>query len=137
VEPRSKQVLTVLGPVTVERAYYHCSSCQAGMVLRDEALDIVGSSFSPGVRRMMSRVGSKESFEKGRQGLKELAGVEVTTKQVEPVSEQMGQQAESWQPLTRRFTTSRPMPSGCATPSSDARGCLSARVWSKPAARLS
>jgi len=97
VEQRSKQVLTVLGPVTVERAYYHCSSCQAGMIPRDDALDIAGSSFSPGVRRMMSRVGSKEPFERGRQDLKELAGVEVTAKQVERVSEQMGQQAESWQ----------------------------------------
>lgn len=98
VEQRSKQVLTVLGSVTVERAYYHCSSCQAGMIPRDDALDIVGSSFSPGVRRMMSRVGSKEPFEKGRQDLKELAGLEVTAKQVERISEQTGQQAESRPP---------------------------------------
>lgn len=97
VEHRSKQVLTVLGSVRVERAYYHCPSCQAGMIPRDDALDIVGSSFSPGVRRMMSRVGSKEPFEKGRQDLKELAGLEVTAKQVERISEQMGQHAESWQ----------------------------------------
>jgi len=97
VERRSKQVLTVLGPVTVERAYYHCSSCQAGMIPRDDALDIMGSGFSPGVRRMMSRVGSKQSFEKGRQDLKELAELEVTAKQVERISEQMGQQAKSWQ----------------------------------------
>lgn len=97
VEHRCKQVLTVLGSVTVERAYYHCAGCQAGMIPRDDALDIVGSSFSPGVRRMMSRVGSKEPFEKGRQDLKQLAGLEVTAKQVERISEQMGQQAESWQ----------------------------------------
>jgi len=97
VKHRSKQVLTVLGPAEVRRAYYHCPTCQAGMIPRDDALDIVGSSFSPGVRRMMSRVGSKESFQDGRQDLKELAGLEVTTKQVERVSEQLGQQAQSWQ----------------------------------------
>lgn len=96
VEHRSKQVLTVLGPVEVQRAYYHCPGCQAGMIPRDEALDIAGTSFSPGVRRMMSRVGSKESFQEGRQDLKELAGLEVTAKQVERVSEQLGGQAESW-----------------------------------------
>lgn len=100
VEHRPKQVLTVLGPVEVRRAYYHCPTCQAGRIPRDEALDIVGSSFSPGVRRMMSRVGSKESFQDGRQDLKELAGLEVTAKQVERVSEQLGQQAQSWQPPT-------------------------------------
>lgn len=46
---------------------------------------------------MMSRVGSKESFQEGRRDLKELAGLEVTAKQVERVSEQLGQQAQSWQ----------------------------------------
>lgn len=45
---------------------------------------------------MMSRVGSKESFQEGRQDLKELAGLEVTSKQVERVSEQLGGQAERW-----------------------------------------
>ena len=98
VEYRPKQVLTVLGPVEVERAYYHCPTCQAGIIPRDEALDIVGSSFSPGVRRMMGRVGSKESFQEGQEDLKELASLEVTAKQVERVSEQLGQQAESWRP---------------------------------------
>ena len=97
VTHRSKQVLTVLGPIQLQRAYYHCSGCQAGRIPKDDALDIVGSSFSPGVRRMMSRVGSKESFQNGRQDLKELAGLEVTAKQVERVSEQLGQQAQSWQ----------------------------------------
>jgi hypothetical protein len=98
VEYRPKQVLTVLGPVEVQRAYYHCPTCQAGIISRDEALDIVGSSFSPGVRRMMGRVGSKESFQEGQEDLKELASLEVTAKQVERVSEQLGQQAESWRP---------------------------------------
>ena len=38
VEHRSKQVLTVLGPVEVQRAYYHCPTCQAGRIPRDEVL---------------------------------------------------------------------------------------------------
>jgi len=96
VEHRSKQVLTVLGQIEVERAYYHCSGCQAGVMPRDEELDIAGSSFSPGVRRMMARVGSKESFQEGQHDLKELAGLEVTAKQVERISEQLGEEAESW-----------------------------------------
>jgi hypothetical protein len=50
---------------------------------------------------MMGRVGSKESFQEGQQDLKELAGLEVTAKQVERVSEQLGQQAESWRTKAR------------------------------------
>jgi hypothetical protein len=56
---RSKQILTVLSSVQVQRAYYHCPRCQSGWFPKDQELDVVRSSFSPGVRRMMGRVGAK------------------------------------------------------------------------------
>lgn len=92
---RSKRVVTVLGPITVNRAYYYCQDCDCGVVPKDQEFDIVGSSFSPGVRRMMARVGAKESFSDGREDLKELAGIEVTVKQVERVSEAIGRDLEA------------------------------------------
>ena len=95
VDYRWKAVLTVLGPVKVERAYYHCSRCGGGVIPKDRALDIVRTSFSPGIRRMMGRVGSKESFEAGGQDLEELAGVKVTAKQVERVAEAIGVEVEA------------------------------------------
>jgi hypothetical protein len=93
---RGKQVLTVLSSVEVQRAYYHCPACQGGLVPKDQELDVVGSSFSPGVRRMMGRVGAKEPFEQGRNDLEELAGVVVQTKQVERISAQLGLQVEAF-----------------------------------------
>jgi len=66
VEYRDKRVTTMLSPVNVKRAYYHCSGCGRGQLPKDNDLDIVRTSFSPGVRRMMGRVGSKESFDEGR-----------------------------------------------------------------------
>jgi len=92
---REKEMVTVVGPVKIQRAYYYCAESQAGRIPKDESLDIVGTHFSPGVRRMMGRVGSKESFEEGRQDLEELAGIWVTTKQVERVAEQIGEQVEA------------------------------------------
>ena len=91
---RSKDLVTVLSPVKVERAYYHCAVCGGGILPKDEDLDIVDNSFSPGVRRMMGRVGGKEAFDEGRRDLEELAGVVVKTKAVERVSEAIGQQIE-------------------------------------------
>lgn len=91
---RGKHILTVLSSVEVQRAYYHCPDCQSGLVPKDQELDVVGSSFSPGVRRMMGRVGAKQPFEQGRGDLEELAGVVVQTKQVERVSAQLGAQVE-------------------------------------------
>ena len=57
VEFRNKELLTVLAPVAVRRAYYYCKICEAGVIPKDRELDIVHSSFSPGVRRMMGQMG--------------------------------------------------------------------------------
>jgi len=94
IEYRDKQLLTALSPVEVKRAYYHCEECKDGLIPKDQELDIVDTSFSPGVRRMMGQVGGKEPFEEGRRDLENLAGVLVKTKAVERVSQAIGQQIE-------------------------------------------
>jgi hypothetical protein len=94
VEYRKKRLVTVLNAAEVRRAYYHCDACEAGIIPKDRELDIAGTSFSPGVRRMMGQVGGKEAFEDGRKDLELLAGLEVNTKAVERVSEAVGQQIE-------------------------------------------
>lgn len=96
VSYRDKQIITVLSAVDVQRAYYHCPDCQSGLVPKDQELDVVGSSMSPGVRRMIGRVGAKEPFAQGGADLEELAGVVVPTKQVERVSAQLGVQVEAF-----------------------------------------
>jgi hypothetical protein len=95
IEYRDKQLLTALSPVEVKRAYYHCEECKAGVIPKDRDLDIIDTSFSPGVRRMMGRVGGKEPFEEGRRDLEDLAGVLVKTKAVERVSRAIGKQIET------------------------------------------
>jgi hypothetical protein len=94
VEYRRKEILTVLSKVAVERAYYYCAVCAGGVIPKDQELDIVGTCFSPGVRRLMGRVGGKDSFAEGRKDLEELAGIMVKTKSVERVSEALGGQIE-------------------------------------------
>lgn len=106
VEYRTKQLVTVLAPVQVQRAYYHCARCGAGLVPKDQHLDIVNNSFSPGVRRLMGRVGGKEAFDEGRRDLEELAGVLVQTKAVERVSEAIGQDIERFSEAERRAALS-------------------------------
>ena len=92
---RSKQLITVLGPVEIGRAYYYCEQCQDGVIPKDRELDIVGTSLSPGVRRMIGRVGGKEPFDEGRTDLEELAGVCVSTKAVERAAEAIGEDIEA------------------------------------------
>jgi hypothetical protein len=89
-DTRPKQCLTVLGRVRLDRAYYVCPDCHQGQAPRDAELDVLGTEYSPGVRRMMAAVGSDSSFDRGREQMELLAGLEVTTKAVERQSEAIG-----------------------------------------------
>ena len=90
-ELRSKPVLTVVGQVEVSRPYYLCPHCHTGQFPADVELDIENSEFSPGVRRMQAVVGQEAPFDHGRQQMKLLADLEVTTKAVERTAEVIGE----------------------------------------------
>lgn len=89
---RGKHLDTVLGPVRLRRAWYHCGQCRAGAAPRDAELGVAGASLSPGLRRMVARVAAAKPFAQARQDLAELAGLELTTKRVERCAEADGQQ---------------------------------------------
>jgi hypothetical protein len=89
-EQRGKPVLTAVGPVEVLRPYYLCAHCGVGQFPVDVELDIENTEFSPGVRRMQAMVGQEAPFEHGREQMKVLAGLEVTTKSVERTAEAIG-----------------------------------------------
>jgi hypothetical protein len=89
-ELRSKTVLTAVGPVEVSRPWYLCPHCHQGQFPADVELDVVDTEFSPGVRRMQALVGQEAPFDHGREQMKLLAGLEVTTKSVERVAEAIG-----------------------------------------------
>jgi hypothetical protein len=90
VELRSKPVLSAVGQVRVSRPYYLCPHCHTGQFPADVELDIENTEFSPGVRRMQALVGQEAPFDHGRQQMKVLAGLEVTTKAVERAAEAIG-----------------------------------------------
>lgn len=89
-ELRRKAILTAVGPVQVWRPYYLCPHCHQGQFPADQELDVLDTEFSPGVRRMQALVGQDASFDHGREQMQRLAGLEVTTKSVERVSESIG-----------------------------------------------
>jgi len=82
----------VLGELTLERAYYHCTVCNAGFCPRDRVLGLSETSLSPALTRMAGVVGALVSFAEGSELLQELAGVHVKTKQVERTAEALGRE---------------------------------------------
>ena len=87
---RDKNLDTVLGPVTLRRAWYHCRDCGTGLAPRDRELGVAGASLSAGLARMVARVGAHEPFAQARRDLAELAGIGLTAKRVERSAEASG-----------------------------------------------
>jgi hypothetical protein len=90
-ELRCKPVLTAVGKSEVSRPYYLCAHCHQGQFPADVELDIENTELSPGVRRRQAVVGQGSPFDQGRQQMKLLAGLEVTTKSVERTAEAVGE----------------------------------------------
>ena len=91
-EMRPRRLLTMMGSVDVVRPYYLCSHCRQGQFPFDVELDIEKQDLSPGVRRMLALVGQAAPFDQGREHMKVLAGLEVTTKAVERTAEAIGEE---------------------------------------------
>lgn len=81
---------SVLGPLRLQRAYYHCAQCAGGFCPRDRALRMEQFSLTPGVLRMTGSTAALVSFEESSALLRELAGVQVSIKQVERAAEALG-----------------------------------------------
>jgi hypothetical protein len=75
VSYRGKSFDTVLGLVTVTRAWYHCAECGHGLAPRDAGLGIAGESMSPGLRAMNDRAAAAVPFARAAGLLEDLAGV--------------------------------------------------------------
>lgn len=113
-DQRPKRLLTVMGPVEWERAYYVCPRCHTGQSPRDRELDVQGTGYSPGVRRMMALVGGETSFDQGREQLELLAGIQVTAKAVERQTEAIGADIAAREQAEIRRAKQLEFPTVCA-----------------------
>jgi len=78
VSCRDKTVDTVLGSVTLRRAWYHCDQCGHGFAPRDAGLAVAGQTMSPGLARMTDRAGAALPFTPAARLVGELAGITLT-----------------------------------------------------------
>ena len=116
---RPKTVSTVLGPVQVARAWYHCRECERGFAPRDEQLGVAGTSLSPGLAEMIARAGAEVPFGKAAALLADLAGVTVSARTVERSAEASGaaaRKAGAAEAALLRARTVRPLPPPAPVP---------------------
>jgi len=93
---RSKRLLTTLGAAPFARSFYQCQQCHQARFPDDERLDIINTTYSPGVRRLMARAGSQTQFEQAADDLLCYAGLKIEAREIERVAEDVGRQVEQW-----------------------------------------
>ncbi len=110
---RPKTVITVLGPVQMMRAWYHCAECGRGFAPRDEQLGVAGASLSPGLAEMIARAGAEVPFGTAAALVKDLAGIAVSARTVERSAEASGtaaRKAGAAEAALLRARAIRPLP---------------------------
>ena len=87
---RDKAFDTVLGLVTVTRAWYHCAKCGHGLAPRDAGLGVAGQSMSPGLAAMNDIAAAAGPFAGAARLLEKIGGVQLAVKRVERAAEASG-----------------------------------------------
>jgi len=93
---KDKRLRTILGEVSWRRSAYQCPVCGKIRYPADAILNVAGTGFSPGARRMMAREGAKECFRQAAEDLEFLAHLRVDAKDVERTAENTGRMVDDW-----------------------------------------
>ena len=89
---RPAEVLTVLGPITVQRPYYHCAHCHHGFAPLDAQLALCAGSISAGLDELLALLGATEdSFEAAAAVLDKLTLVQVCPTLARAATARLGQ----------------------------------------------
>jgi hypothetical protein len=110
---RDKSFDTVLGLVTVTRAWYHCAGCGHGLAPRDTELGVARESMSPGLAAMNDIAAAAGPFAGAARLLEEIGGIRLTAKRVERAAEASGTAVAQAGRERARLTAARklvPMP---------------------------
>ena len=88
---RPATVTTILGPITVQRPYYHCAACGHGGSPVDAQLQICAGSRSAGLDELLALLGAtQDSFADAASVLEQLTLVHVSPNSVRDATETLG-----------------------------------------------
>jgi hypothetical protein len=111
---RRRRVVSLVGELSLLRAYYHCRQCGRGWVPLDEQLGLEGHGFSPGVQRLTAQLGGDLVFARVEKFLREV-GVVVSTKEAERRSEEAGRRFEACQQERMAQVLADPWPTAASS----------------------
>lgn len=91
VEYRGRTVLGLLGPIRIERAYYHCKACRRGFHPHDAVLGFDAADATPAAREAIALAGAVDAFGPAAEVLLErMAGLRVSESTTRRTAEAVG-----------------------------------------------
>jgi hypothetical protein len=85
-----KTFMSILGEITLKRAYYYCAQGGGGFFPRDRAIGVTDTSLSPGLTRMIGISAAMVSFAEASELLLAVGGLQVPHKTVERAAKSLG-----------------------------------------------
>ncbi len=122
VEYRPKTMATLLGDVTIPRAYYRCGSCKTSSLPYDERIGLGEGQVSPGLAKAATLVGIQEPFAPASQMLYELTGRRVSARTIERLTQKVGTWAEQEESAAAERMRTWEAPAAEVTPGSRRAG---------------
>lgn len=92
VDKRPIRIVTLVGEVEIERAYYYCKRCGRSFVPLDKELKLEAHRFSDGVIELISYVCAHLPFEESCEMLEKLTGINMSSKEAQIISEEIGEE---------------------------------------------
>jgi hypothetical protein len=88
---RAKGLVSILGPLTIERAYYHCPRCRHGHCRGDVAFGLDRSDLTSGAAELATLAGALDNFARAAEViLPKLSGISLAESTVERTAEAIG-----------------------------------------------
>jgi len=114
VSYRGKSLVTLVGEVRVERAYYHCKHCHTGVAPWDATQGLTRRCYSPGVKAVVAETVARMPYGGGMEFLARLTPLRIEESAAELIAEEVGGRAREAQAgATERYLSGLvPLPTG-------------------------
>jgi hypothetical protein len=114
---RTRSIHTLMGWITLQRAYYHCSACHRSEVPYDQASGLGSEQLSPALAKTCCLLAVDDSFGETAKKVGELFGEQVSDTTIERLVHQVGSVSLQQQEQQRqRFEARREIPLSQAQP---------------------
>ena len=88
---RAKTLQTLLGPLEMKRAYYHCARCGKGQAPLARRLGVEGTRLSPALQEAMAFAEAEMPYERASHFLQRVAGLALSKDTYEVLAGTLGQ----------------------------------------------